>query len=97
MNLDERRLRLRASFGSAVMPVPAEANEASQTPSWTHDLVDRFYSGVTRYTTSSFFRAKLDNALKQRAFAPHIYEKSAQATAELRSLDANETKAGASH
>ena len=34
-----------------------------------HDLVDRFYSGVTRYTTSSFLRAKLGDALKQRALA----------------------------
>ena len=33
------------------------------------DLVDRFYSGVTRYTTSSFLRAKLGDALKQRAVA----------------------------
>ncbi len=48
-----------------------------------HDLVDRFYSGVTRYTTSSFLRAKLGDALKQRALAPHIYENSAEATAQL--------------
>ena len=39
------------------------------------DLVDRFYTGVTRYTTSSFLRAKLGDALKHRALAPHIYEK----------------------
>jgi propionate CoA-transferase len=51
------------------------------------DLVDRFYSGVTRYTTSSFLRAKLGDALKQRALAPHIYENSAEATAQLRNLD----------
>jgi propionate CoA-transferase len=51
------------------------------------DLVDRFYSGVTRYTTSSFLRAKLGDALKQRALAPHIYESAAEATAQLRNLD----------
>ena len=51
------------------------------------DLVDRFYSGVTRYTTSSFLRAKLGDALKQRALAPHIYENSAEATAQLRNPD----------
>ena len=51
------------------------------------DLVDRFYSGVTRYTTSSFLRAKLGDALKQRALAPHIYESADEATAELRNLD----------
>jgi propionate CoA-transferase len=55
-------------------------------------LVDRFYSGVTRYTTSSFLRAKLGDALKQRALAPHIYESADEATAQLRSL--GNTKAG---
>jgi propionate CoA-transferase len=51
------------------------------------DLVDRFYSGVTRYTTSSFLRAKLGDALKQRALAPHIYESADEATAQLQNLD----------
>jgi propionate CoA-transferase len=52
-----------------------------------HDLVDRFYSGVTRYTTSSFLRAKLGDALKQRALAPHIYESAEEANAHLRELE----------
>jgi len=52
-----------------------------------HDLVDRFYSGVTRYTTSGFLRAKLGDALKQRAVAPHIYESAEEATAHLRGLE----------
>jgi propionate CoA-transferase len=52
-----------------------------------HDLVDRFYSGVTRYTTSSFLRAKLGDALKQRAMAPHIYESAEEATAHLREME----------
>jgi propionate CoA-transferase len=56
------------------------------------DLVDRFYSGVTRYTTSSFLRAKLGDALKQRALAPHIYESAEEATTQLRDLEAK--KAG---
>ena len=51
------------------------------------DLVDRFYSGVTRYTTSSFLRAKLGEALKQRAVAPHIYERAEEATSHLRDLE----------
>jgi propionate CoA-transferase len=37
-------------------------------------LVDRFYSGVTRYTTSTFLRMKIGDALKKREVAPHIYE-----------------------
>ena len=56
-----------------------------------HDLVDRFYSGVTRYTTSSFLRAKLGDALKQRALAPHIYESAEEATAHLRDLEQKKT------
>ena len=52
------------------------------------DLVDRFYSGVTRYTTSGFLRTKLGDALKQRAVAPHIYESAEEASAHLRELGA---------
>lgn len=37
-------------------------------------LVDDLYSGVTRYTTSTFLRMKIGDALKQRDVAPHIYE-----------------------
>ncbi len=37
-------------------------------------LVDRLYSGVTRYTTSTFLRMKLGDAFKKRDVAPHIYE-----------------------
>jgi propionate CoA-transferase len=44
-------------------------------------LVDRFYSGVTRFSTSSFLRAKLGDALKQRGMAPHIHESAEEATA----------------
>jgi propionate CoA-transferase len=55
------------------------------------DLVDRFYSGVTRYATSSFLRAKLGDALKQRALAPHIYESADEATTHLRDLEKKET------
>ena len=42
-------------------------------------LVDHYYSGVTRYTTSTFLRMKLGNALKHRNLAPHIYESSKEA------------------
>jgi propionate CoA-transferase len=53
--------------------------------SMVRGLVDRFYSGVTRYTTSSFLRAKLGDALKQRAMAPHIFETAEEATAHFAS------------
>ncbi len=42
-------------------------------------LVDRFYSGVTRYTTSAFLRMKLGDALRERNVAPHIYESQEEA------------------
>jgi propionate CoA-transferase len=37
-------------------------------------LVERYYDGVSRYSTSGFLRAKLGRALKRRGVAPHIYE-----------------------
>jgi propionate CoA-transferase len=52
------------------------------------DLIDRFYSGVTRYTTNGFLRTKLGDALKRRAVAPHIYEGAEEARAHLRELEA---------
>jgi propionate CoA-transferase len=51
------------------------------------DLVDRFYSGVTRYTTNGFLRAKLGEALKRRAVAPHIHESAEEARAHLHELE----------
>ncbi len=42
-------------------------------------LVDRFYSGVTRYTTSAFLRMKIGDALQRRDVAPHIYESADEA------------------
>jgi propionate CoA-transferase len=43
------------------------------------DLVDRFYSGVSRYTTSGFLRIKLGEALERRGLAPHIFESAHEA------------------
>jgi propionate CoA-transferase len=50
-------------------------------------LVDRFYSGVTRYTTSNFLRVKLGDALRHRDVAPHIYESAEEARNYLRTLE----------
>jgi propionate CoA-transferase len=36
-------------------------------------LVDNYYSGVTRYTTSAFLRVKLGDAMQKRNVAPQIY------------------------
>jgi len=50
-------------------------------------LVERFYSGVTRYTTSNFLRMKLGNALRSRDVAPHIYESAEEARVHLQELE----------
>ena len=51
------------------------------------DLCDRFYLGVTRYTTNGFLRTKLGDALSRRAVAPHIFESAEEARAHLRELE----------
>jgi len=48
-------------------------------------LVDRFYAGVSRYTTSGFLRIKLGEALERRGVAPHIFESAAEAAVGLAS------------
>ena len=50
------------------------------------DLVRRFYSGVTRYTTSAFLHRKFGDALRRRDVAPHIYESREEAEGRLREL-----------
>jgi len=50
-------------------------------------LVDRFYSGVSRYTTSGFVRMKLGEALEKRGVAPHIFESAAEAQSDIRTLE----------
>ncbi len=47
-------------------------------------LVDHYYSGVTRYTTSAFLRMKLGDALQKRDVAAHIYESSNEARQALK-------------
>jgi propionate CoA-transferase len=37
-------------------------------------VVEKYYSGVTRYTTSAFLRMKLGDALKKKDVGPHIYD-----------------------
>jgi propionate CoA-transferase len=48
-------------------------------------IVERFYSDVTRYTTSTFLRMKLGDALEKRNVAPHIYESQNEARRYLQS------------
>jgi propionate CoA-transferase len=47
-------------------------------------LMDHFYSGVSRYTTSGFLRMKLGESLERRGVAPHIFERAEEAQSDLR-------------
>ncbi len=55
-------------------------------------IVERFYTGVTRYTTSTFLRMKLGEALAKRHVAPHIYESADEARAHLLELETQAAK-----
>ena len=50
------------------------------------DLTNKYYWGVTRYSTSGFLRLKLGDALKNRGVAPHIYESAKEARGHLRKI-----------
>ena len=50
-------------------------------------LMERHYSGATRYTTSGFMRMKLGDALADRDVAPRIYESVEEARARLREIE----------
>jgi propionate CoA-transferase len=50
-------------------------------------LMDRYYSGVSRYTTSGFLRVKLGEALANRGVAPHIFENAQEMREELMQLE----------
>ncbi len=60
----------------------AEVEDAYAT--MVKGLVERYYDGVSRYTTSGFLRAKLGGALKRRGVAPHVYESPHEALAHVR-------------
>jgi propionate CoA-transferase len=51
------------------------------------EIVPRYYVGVSRYTTSSFMRAKLGAALADRGAAPHIFETEEEALSRLARVD----------
>jgi len=48
------------------------------------DVVKNYYASVTRYTTSSFMRARLGSALEKRGVAPHIFESADDALSALK-------------
>jgi propionate CoA-transferase len=42
-------------------------------------LIERYYTEVSRYTTSAFLRVKLDDALKKQGVTPQLFETAEQA------------------
>ena len=48
------------------------------------DVVTRYYTRVTRYTTSAFTRAQIGDALSARHLAPHIFDTQTDALAKLK-------------
>jgi len=42
-------------------------------------MVEHHYATTTRYTTSTFMRLKMEQALNKRGLAPHIYERAEEA------------------
>jgi hypothetical protein len=55
-------------------------------------LMDHYYLDATRYTTSTFLRVKLGDALEGRVVAPHTYESAQEARGHLRDLEAKAEK-----
>ena len=47
------------------------------------DLMDRHYHDATRYTSSTFMRMKLDEALTRNEVAPHLYDNASEAQRHL--------------
>ena len=81
----ERDLRAaratRSTRSSTTRASASTATSRTPTPRWCKDVVERYYVGVTRYTTSAFLRVKLGDALREREVAPHIFESEAEARA----------------
>jgi propionate CoA-transferase len=48
------------------------------------EIGERYFHGVTRFTTSAFMRAKLGHALESRGVAPYIFESEEEATGAVR-------------
>ena len=48
------------------------------------EVGEKYFHGVTRFTTSAFMRAKLGDKLEQRGVAPHIFESEDEAKGAVR-------------
>ena len=50
-------------------------------------LMEHYYATTTRYTTNAFLRLKMQEALKKRGLAPHVFERKEDALAFLERHD----------
>jgi propionate CoA-transferase len=88
--------RIRAAVGDQLEPLGKKVfaivnyDNFSISPELLQDYMDmvrevvqRYYVGVTRYTTSAFLRARLGDALREHDLAPQIYETADEASARL--------------
>jgi len=64
--------RIRAVVNYDGFSVPSHLVEAYAT--MVRNLCDRFYTEVTRYTTSAFLRLKLGGSLAAHQISPHLFE-----------------------
>jgi hypothetical protein len=57
------------------------------TSAMVKGIMERHYHDVTRYTSSTFLRMKLGEALEKRELAPHLSRPPSEAEANLPSLE----------
>lgn len=87
--------RIRAAVRNRIEPLGKKVfaivnyDNFSITPELMQEYMDmvsdvvQLYLSVTRYTTNTFLRAQLGDALRQRDLAPQLYETAAEAAARL--------------
>ncbi|MES2933857.1 MAG: acyl CoA:acetate/3-ketoacid CoA transferase [Pseudomonadota bacterium] len=92
-DIEQLRAAVEASLAPLGRKVPAVVNydNFSIAPDlmddyieMVHGLTERFYSGVTRYTTSAFMRSYFGQAFGNRATDPALYRNRADALAQLK-------------
>lgn len=64
-----------------------DADVESEYLNAVKEMGERYFLGVTRFTTSAFMLAKLGDAMSKRGVAPHIFESEAEAKSALRTTE----------
>lgn len=70
-----RKVAVVVNYDSFVL----DDSVATEYAAMVRYLIDRYYTEVSRYTTSAFLRVKLDAVLKRQGVSPQIFETAAQA------------------